>query len=66
MAIAMAAILAGIALVTLLLVLNMTVAVVTLNGVIFYANAVYANKSVLLPFQETNFVTVLIYGWIWT
>ena len=42
-AITIVAILAGIALVTLLLVLNMTVAVGTL---IFYANVVYANKSV--------------------
>ena len=62
-AITIAAILAGIALVTLLLVLNMTVAVGTLNGLIFYANVVYANKSILLPFQETNFVTVFI-SWL--
>ena len=46
-AITIAAILAGIVLVTLLLVLNMTVAVGTLNGLIFYANVVYANKSIL-------------------
>ena len=58
-----AAILAGIALVTLLLVLNMTVAVGTLNGLIFYVNVVYANKSILLPFQETNFITVFI-SWL--
>ena len=62
-AITIAAILAGIALVTLLLVLNMTVAVGTLNGLIFYANVVYANKSILLPFQKTNFVTVFI-SWL--
>ena len=62
-AITIAAILAGIALVALLLVLNMTVAVGTLNGLIFYANVVYANKSVLLPFQTTNFITVFI-SWL--
>ena len=62
-AITMAAILAGLALVTLLLVLNMTVAVGTLNGLIFYANVVYANKSILLPFQDTNFITVFI-SWL--
>ena len=62
-AITIAAILAGIALVALLLVLNMTVAVGSLNGLIFYANVVYANKNILLPFQETNFVTVLI-SWL--
>ena len=55
-----AAILAGMALVALLLVLNMTVAVGTLNGLIFYANIIYANKSILLPFQESSLVTVFI------
>ena len=56
-------VLAGIALVTLLLVLNMTVAVGTLNGLIFYANGVHTNKSILFPFQTTNFVTVYI-SWL--
>ena len=48
--------------VALLLVLNITVAVETLNGLIFYANVVYTNKNVLLPFQEIymNFITVFI------
>ena len=58
-----AASLAGIALVTLLLVLNMTVAIGTLNGLIFYANVVHANKNILLPFQETNFITVFV-SWL--
>ena len=62
-AITIAAILAGMALVALLLVLNMTVAVGTLNGLIFYANVVYASKTILLPFQETNFITVFI-SWL--
>ena len=61
--ITIAAILAGIALVALLLVLNMTVAVGTLNGLIFYANVVHANKSILLPFQMRNFITVFI-SWL--
>ncbi len=61
--ITIAAILAGIALVSLLLVFNMTVAVGTLNGLLFYANVVYASKSILLPFQEINFVTVFI-SWL--
>ena len=62
--ITVAAILAGIALVTLLLILNMTVAVGTLNGLIFYANVVhYANKSILLSFQKINFITVFI-SWL--
>ena len=62
-AITMAAILAGIALVALLLLLNMTVAVGTLNGLIFYANVVHANKSILLPFQMRNFIAVFI-SWL--
>ena len=61
--ITIAAILAGIALVALLLILNMTVAVGTLNGLIFYANVVYANKNILLLFQETNFAIILI-SWL--
>ena len=55
-AITIAAILAGIALVTLLLVLNMAVAIGALNGLIFYANVVFTNRSILFPFQETNFI----------
>ena len=54
------AVIAGIALVAILLVLNMTIAVGTLNGLVFYANIVYANKSILLPFQETGLVTVFV------
>ena len=38
----------------------MTVAVGTLNGLIFYANIVNAYKSILLPFQGTSFVTVFV------
>ena len=58
--ITVAAILAGIALVAVLLVLNLTVAVGTINGLILYANVVYAYKSILLPFQETSLVTMFI------
>ena len=58
--ISIATVLAGIALVAFLLVLNMTVAVGSLNGLIFYANIVHANKSILLPFQESSLVTVFI------
>ena len=61
--ITIATILAGIALVTLLLVLNMTVAVGTFNGLIFYVNIVHANKSILLPFQKTDFITVIV-SWL--
>ena len=62
-AITIAAILAGVALVALLLLLNVTVAVGTLNGLIFYANVVHANESISLPFQTRNFITVFI-SWL--
>ena len=56
-------IICGIALVALLLVLNLTVAVGTLNGVIFYANIVAANSSTFLPFSAPNFATIFI-AWL--
>ena len=62
-AITITAILTGIALMTLLLLLNVTVAVGTLNGLIFYANVVHANKSILLPFETRSFSTVFI-SWL--
>ncbi len=42
-------IISGIGLVAFLLALNLTVAIGTLNAIIFYANIVAANKSALLP-----------------
>ena len=62
-AILIAALLAGIAVVTILLVLNLIVAVGTLNGIIFYANVVAANSSTFLPFSKPNFITVFI-SWL--
>ena len=63
--ITIASLLSGIALVALLLVLNMTVAVGTLNGLIFYANILYANKSILFPndFQKANFLITFV-SWL--
>ncbi len=61
--IVIAAIIAGIVLVAVLLTLNMTVAVGTLNGWIFYANVLAANRSILLPFSEQNYITVFI-SWL--
>lgn len=58
-----AALLAGIILVVTLLALNMTVAIGTLNGLIFYVNVVAVNRSILLPFEEQNFITVFI-SWL--
>ena len=62
-AILLAAIVSGIVLVALLLVLNLTVAVGTLNGVIFYTNIVASNFSMFFPFSSPNFITVFI-SWL--
>ena len=62
--ITVAAFIAGIALVVFMLALNMTVAVGTLNGILFYANVVAANAEIyFLPFTAPNFVTVFI-SWL--
>ena len=63
LSITIAAIIAGIVLVILLLALNLTVAVGTLNGLIFYANIVAVNRSILLPFAKSNFITIFI-SWL--
>ena len=54
------AFLSGMTLVVLCLLLNMTVAVGTLNGLLFYANIVAANRAVLLPYPQPKFITVFI------
>ena len=55
-------ILSGIALVAFLLILNLTVAIGTINAVIFYANVMAASKSALFP-SGVSFASVLI-SWI--
>ena len=55
--------LAGVVLVAVLLLLNLSVAVGTVNGLIFYANVVQANRSIFLPLGETNILTVFI-AWL--
>ena len=54
------AFLAGLALVTLMLISNLTVASGTLNGLIFYANVFSANKSLFMPFRQTNLHSIFI------
>ena len=60
--IAIVFILSGIGLVAFLLVLNLTVAIGTLNAIIFYANIVAANKSALFP-SGVSFASVFI-SWL--
>ena len=61
--IVLAAIIAGILLVTALLALNMTVAVGLINGFIFYANIVAANSAIFFPSSEPSFPTVFV-AWL--
>ena len=56
-------ILSGVGLVALLLVLNLTVAVGTLNAIIFYANIVAANRIALFSTSDVSFASVFI-SWI--
>ena len=62
-AILLGSIIAGILLVTVVLILNMTVAVGWINGIIFYANVVEASSSVIFPNTEISFPTVLV-AWL--
>ena len=55
----LSALLAGVILVLLVLLLNLTVAIGPLNGIIFHANVIVANKSIFLPFQNPNFHSVV-------
>jgi hypothetical protein len=50
----------GVLLVALILVLDLTVAMGTMNGLIFYANIVQAHNRIFLPFEKQNFFTVFI------
>ena len=61
--IVLVALLLGIALVALLMILNLTVAVGTLNGLIFYANIVNANSNIYFPFGRPKFITTFI-AWL--
>ena len=51
---------AGILLVALILMLDLTVAAGTINGFIFYANIIGANRRTYLPFVKPNLCTVFI------
>ena len=56
--------LAGIALVVVLIVLNLTVSVGTINGLIFYANIVRANHTTFFPPSITNSFLSWFIAWI--
>ena len=53
----------SVVLVGLILVLDLTVAIGTINGIVFYANIIAANSSLFLPFSQLNIFTVFI-AWL--
>ena len=55
--------LAGILLVAFLLLLKFSVAIGTINGLIFYANVVQVNRYIFFPPETTNILTVFI-AWL--
>ena len=55
--------LAGIVLVIILLLLQLSVATGMINGLIFYANVIQANRSIFFPPGSTNILTVFI-AWL--
>ena len=55
--------LAGIALVTLLLILDLNISKGTLNSVVFYSNIVIANRAILIPLEKYNFLAMFI-SWL--
>jgi predicted outer membrane repeat protein len=59
----LAGILCGLVLVATLQVLNLTVAVGTINGIIFYTNIIAANFSTFIPATHPNVLTVFI-SWL--
>ena len=59
----LAAVVSGMLLVTFILLLDLTVAIGSLNGVIFYVNIVWANKSIFLPKATSNFAYVFV-AWL--
>ena len=54
---------AGLVLVCLLVICNLTVTEGTLNGLIFYANIIWVNKPIFFPSNNINILTVFI-AWV--
>ena len=59
-----AAFVAGIVLVILMLVLNFTVAIGTLNGILFYANIMASNTEAYFPLSSTPNLVFVIVSWL--
>ena len=62
-AVSVGALLAGLALVALILILNLTVANGALNAMIFYGNIITIDQQLFMPFQHPNFHSAFI-AWL--
>ena len=56
--------LAGVLLVVALIMLNITVAAGTINGLVFYANIIKANEAIFIPPEATRSVLALFIAWL--
>ena len=56
--------LAGVLLVVVLMVLNITAAAGTVNGLVFYANIVKANEAIFIPPEATGSVLTVFIAWL--
>ena len=56
--------LAGVALVVGLMILNITVSIGTINGLIFYANIVRANSAIFFPYQTSHSFLSTFIAWL--
>ena len=54
----------GVALVVGLIILNLTVSVGTINGLIFYANIVRANNAIFFPYETSNSFLSTFIAWL--
>ena len=61
--ITVASVLSGLFLVAFILVLNITVAIGTVNGLIFFVNVLAANQSIFFPRSKFNILIVLV-SWL--
>ena len=55
--------LAGIGLVVLMMVCNLTVTSGTINGLLFYANILIVNRTIFFPYQNQNVLTIFV-SWL--
>ena len=56
--------LVGVAIVVGLMILNLTVSIGTINGLIFYANIIRANNAIFFPYETSNSFLSMFIAWL--